>query len=199
MKVQKTSILGVLFASLSMIGLPATASTPDGQTPAEETICTPLMAEDVTQGLYGLCIAFCEAQDHADENYPITDIELAMLEATPPSGSILDAYNNIKKETDPDLPCIASSCPCWTADELADIDGVIDGVAVDFTCMPGDSFAFVEEQVGADGTIAAATRQFNRCSYISSLVPGTGTLSISAGQAAACVKQINDHCAMFGN
>ena len=190
------SMLGALFASLSIIGLPATASTPDGQTPAEETICNPLMAEDVSNGLYGLCIAFCEAQD-ADEDYPVTDIELAMLEANPPSRSILDAYNNIKKDSDPDMPCIAvdSSCPCWTAEELAAIDGVINNAMVDLTCeiRPDGSFASVEEEVGPDGTVAAATKQFNRCSYISSLVPDTGTITITSTEAAACVQQITDH------
>ena len=34
------------------------AKTPDGQTPAEETVC-----DDLEGALYGLCVAFCEAMD----------------------------------------------------------------------------------------------------------------------------------------
>ena len=41
----------------------ASAQTPDGQTPAGESVCDALQAEGVTRGLYGLCVAFCEAQD----------------------------------------------------------------------------------------------------------------------------------------
>jgi hypothetical protein len=125
MTTYKFSILGLLFASLSMVGAVATASTSDGQTPAEETVCDPLMADDVSQGLYGLCLAFCEAQDIANEELPITDGEFAILQDTPPSGSILASYNQIKTATDPDMPCIVvdSTCPCWTDEELAAIDG----------------------------------------------------------------------------
>ncbi len=35
--------------------------TPDGETPAHEGVCDVLIGQ--TPGLYGLCIAFCEAQD----------------------------------------------------------------------------------------------------------------------------------------
>ncbi|ETW95221.1 MAG: hypothetical protein ETSY1_31500 [Candidatus Entotheonella factor] len=34
------------------------AKTPDGRTPAEETVC-----DELEGALYGLCVAFCEAMD----------------------------------------------------------------------------------------------------------------------------------------
>ena len=74
-------------------GLGALAQTPDGQTPAEETICSPLQDDGVTKGLYGLCVAFCEAQDITNEEVPISEEELAQLESTTPSGRILANYN----------------------------------------------------------------------------------------------------------
>lgn len=40
---------------------PAFAQTPDGETPANEGVCDELIG--LTPGLYGLCVAFCEAQD----------------------------------------------------------------------------------------------------------------------------------------
>lgn len=103
----------------------AAAQTPDGQTPAEETVCDPLMDDGVTKGLYGLCVAFCEAQDHSSLNAAITEAELEALESEAPSGRVLANYNKKKKETDPAMPCIKveESCPCWSAEDLAGIDG----------------------------------------------------------------------------
>jgi hypothetical protein len=34
------------------------AKTPDGMTPAEETVC-----DGLPQGLWGLCVSYCEARD----------------------------------------------------------------------------------------------------------------------------------------
>jgi hypothetical protein len=97
----------------------AFAQTPDGETPAEETLCDPLKADGVTKGLYGLCVAFCEAQDHASLSSPITEAELEALEAATPSGRILGNYNKKKTEADPPMPCIkVEPCPCWTEDEF---------------------------------------------------------------------------------
>jgi len=123
-----------------MAGLTAMASTPDGETPAVETVCDPLNADDVTDGLYGLCLAFCGAQDIASEDYPITDEELATLLDNPPSGSILNTYNTLKKASDPDMPCVVvdSSCPCWTEQELAAIDI--------FICQRGSRFSRINNE-----------------------------------------------------
>jgi hypothetical protein len=41
----------------------ALAQTPDGQTPVNEGVCDELMESGITKGLFGLCVAFCEAQD----------------------------------------------------------------------------------------------------------------------------------------
>lgn len=102
------------------LGTTALAQTPDGQTPAEETVCSPLKADGITKGIYGLCVAFCEAQDHASISESITAEELASLEAAIPSGRILENYNKRKKESDPAMPCIKveEPCPCWTEEEF---------------------------------------------------------------------------------
>lgn len=103
----------------------AFAQTPDGETPANEGVCDVLQGS--TTGLYGLCIAFCEAQDHADFFVPITEEELAGLENSAPSGKILANYNRKKQDSDPDMPCIKveEPCPCWSEADLAEIDGVM--------------------------------------------------------------------------
>jgi hypothetical protein len=222
-RTQKFSILGLLFVSLSMVGLAATASTPDGGTP--ETVCDPLKADNVTQGLYGLCLAFCEAQDIADEELPITDDELAALAGTPPSGSILNSYNMIKKTTDPNMPCIVvdSTCPCWTDEELAWIDGTApDGMNMaDTLCVQlTDPQGMVDRAtaIEVDNTVlplgrigAAAGNKINpngniqRCSYSNTQVtPGISRLldagqgTLTPGQAAVCLEEVIARCAMLG-
>jgi hypothetical protein len=92
------------------------AQTPDGETPHMEEQCDVLL--DATKGLYGLCIAYCEAQDAPTdlssqekfENLPI------------PNKKILANYDKKKKETDPNMPCVSyaddSACPAWTYDQL---------------------------------------------------------------------------------
>jgi hypothetical protein len=217
------SMLGLLFVSLSMVGLPTSASTPDGQTPAEETICDPLMAEDVSHGLYGLCLAFCEAQDIADEELPITEAELLALQDAAPSGSILNSYNSIKKETDPDMPCIVvdSTCPCWTAEELDAIDGMAPGGStLDTLCVKAidpatgtvDVVTAIETS-GQPNTIFRVTAwdvQRNgiidqRCSYRNTQVDpddnrnlsvATGTMT--PGQAEVCLAEVITRCAVLG-
>jgi hypothetical protein len=207
-----------------MAGLTAMASTPDGETPAVETVCDPLNADDVTNGLYGLCLAFCEAQDIADEEVPITDEELAILQDTPPSGSILDTYNTIKNASDPDMPCIVvdSSCPCWTEDELAAIDGMIPDANGLLDCEQQTNpdtgiieVAFTAEVelldtdpprqrlsiLASAANIISPNGNIQRCRYRNNQVSppesrfldaGQGTMT--PGQAAACVEEVVAHC-----
>ena len=98
-------LTGLLLASGNSL-----ASTPDGETPANEGVCDPLKLDGITKGLYGLCVAYCEAQD------------LDLLgDKEPPNTRILANYNKKKTDTDPDMPCIQVPCPCWSADQLANI------------------------------------------------------------------------------
>ena len=124
------------------MGQSALAQTSDGETPANEGICDPLTDDGVTQGLYGLCIAFCEAQDHADILTAITDGDYDALLDAAPSGKILANYNAKKTDNDPAMPCVTidnDSCPCWSEDEFlnASLVGVRDGEATDNRCGTG--------------------------------------------------------------
>lgn len=90
------------------------AQTPDGTTPADEGICDGLVGS--TPGLYGLCVAYCEAQD------------LDTLEPSDPSSPqqspsrrILENYRNKMAPGDPDMPCVRAPCPCWSDPELEDL------------------------------------------------------------------------------
>ena len=92
-----------IFVLLLTAGI-ALAKSPDGLTPGEETICDSL--KSATNGLYGLCVAYCEAKDFDFLNSP---------EPTNSQINILKAYNKLKTDADPDMPCIQTTdCPCFT-------------------------------------------------------------------------------------
>jgi hypothetical protein len=134
-------MLSLMFIALSMLGQTAVASTPDGQTPANEGVCDELMADGTTKGLYGLCVAFCEAQDFSDENLFISPEDLIALESSPPPGSrILANYNKRRADSDPEMPCIQvveGPCPCFNAATVAAIDGYTDaGLPTTSACEP---------------------------------------------------------------
>ena len=107
---------------LLAVSSPAFSQTPDDITPAGENVCDPLM--NATPGLYGLCVAYCEAHD-ADLFSPDGNPE----ELKMPDQRILANYNRKKKETDPAMPCVLDEsgddpieeCPCWTAVQLEEM------------------------------------------------------------------------------
>lgn len=127
MKMHHFGLFTAMVLTIAFTGPPAMAQTTDGTTPANEGVCDGLKADSITKGLYGLCVAFCEAQDITSIDEPITEEELAALESAAPSGRILANYNKKKTETDPPMPCIrvANPCPCWTEAELTEIDSVM--------------------------------------------------------------------------
>jgi hypothetical protein len=131
---KKLYTIGCKIIVLLMFAFPVAAETPDGQTPAEETVCDPLRGDGVTKGLYGLCVAFCEAQDVTDITTQLTLEDLDALSIEAPSGRILANYNRKKSESDPGMPCILEQepCPCFTKQELQSIDGYdSDGLSMD--------------------------------------------------------------------
>ena len=72
--------------------------------------------QSATAGLYGLCLAFCEAQNCAPD---ITQPD-PFAGCTPSSERILELYNQLKTPNDPDMPCVEqeSVCPCFSASDL---------------------------------------------------------------------------------
>lgn len=87
-------ILWLLSLAVLAALLPASASTPDGQTPSEETVC-----DGQTGAAYGLCNAYCEAMD-CDSPAPHAS----------PTGCSRVAANYTRITGEP-LPC-AVDCPC---------------------------------------------------------------------------------------
>jgi hypothetical protein len=90
------------------------AQTPDGETPPSEGVCNDLMY--ATPGLYGLCVAFCEAQD-CEPDFSLAN---PFESCKPASRKILENYRKKMQPGDPDMPCLRGPCPCWSAAEVPD-------------------------------------------------------------------------------
>ena len=125
---RKFGLFGILLFVILSYGAPSGSQTRDGKTRAGESVCSPLEEPGVTKGLYGLCVAFCEAHDAADFSVSFTKENLEKLLASKPDGRILQNYRKKKRPGDPPMPCLnvvhtGNTCPCWTEGQLASADG----------------------------------------------------------------------------
>ncbi len=214
------SLMGGIILSLSAFSLPVVAATPDGQSPADETVCDPLKADGVTKGLYGLCVAFCEAQDVASIAAPLTEDELSALLADAPSGIILESYNKKKTDSDPAMPCIMDEapCPCWTNEELVEINGqqpsgLPYGV---FNCQHAltgtvDMISIYEHGTGGGDLQLAAAGRYNqqydtvyRCGYVNqqsamqvSRLLTTDAETLTQAQYETCRQELLSQCQYY--
>lgn len=205
-----------LISSVAMVSLLAPnvfAQTTDGQTPAEESVCDPLTADGVSAGLYGLCVAFCEAQDFATADVLLTQTDLEELQNELPSGRILDHYNDMKQASDPGMPCIVEAeCPCWTQQELESIDGLgTDGRS--FSCprppAPNEDADWIKQIVegnpfhtaaAVNGSEATPPIDVNFCRYVDrGTDPDTfRQVATSPEVAASCLAAVKTQCDLFG-
>lgn len=172
-------------ALLSLVSLASHAGTPDGQTPAQEGVCDPLKADGVTKGLYGLCVAFCEAQDFASVDMPLTAEEIDAFEESRPSANLLKNYNRKKKETDPAMPCIVqqanSDCPCWSGAEINAIDGINND-------QPLNQLSYTCEANSSDRDKTAVTYESTSSSQRNALAYGLARqYSTTSGTYSSCV------------
>jgi hypothetical protein len=94
--------------------------TPDGTPPSEEDVCDDLKYG--TPGLFGLCIAFCEAHDCIPDYL----LENPYANCKKSDSRILDNYNRKMRDGDPKMPCLPGKhdsepnlCPCWSRTQLA--------------------------------------------------------------------------------
>jgi hypothetical protein len=175
--------------SLVLFGaMPAVASTPDGETPHEESICDDL--HDATPGLYGLCVAYCEAQD--------CDFEDAVSgQCAAPNPKLLDIYERKRADEDPAMPCVLSEdenlCPCFGSEdlsalELVSCDEIDFGFALDTVLSDEPRGSGVMVEVVYDGT--------GRCMYRDGSDPTNPLLSDTATdptQTAACQMMVDEY------
>lgn len=180
----KQILTGATFAlitGLATMSGNALASTPDGETPANEGICDGLQGG--TGGLYGLCVAYCEAQD------------LDTFNKKPPSLKILANYRKKMQPGDIDMPCVQVSCPCWTEEELGSIN-IDDGMCT--STSPTRKHAYGPANLEAHE--AFADNGIKLCSYMNlNTGPSTiRTFDTTQDQANLCLSQVQAACVAAG-
>lgn len=89
----KKALVFLLFGTIAAWS-PATAKTPDGQTPAEETVC-----DGQAGAAFGLCNAYCEAMDCDSMDHRASDTACSRVK------------RNYERMTGRPLPCEVV-CPC---------------------------------------------------------------------------------------
>ena len=193
----KSSLFSLLFAVLSLSGATVPAQTTVGDTPANEGVCDDLMGG--TPGLYGLCVAFCEAQDcevTVDETSGIFEFGPTCKTS---SVKLLEKYNRRKGPTDPEMPCVsaaAGDCQCWTSDELYGLAS-FETSYCDETSQ--SSWALVGK--GWTGKLEYAQATANDCLYHGRNADGTQVdryQSLGADKAGVCVSSLKTECSYRG-
>jgi hypothetical protein len=163
----------------------AMAETPDGTTPANEGVCNSLKAPGITPALYGLCVAYCEAQD------------LDTFDKEPPSTKILENYNKKKVATDPAMPCIQIPCPCWSDAELASF--AADNAAA--ACLRSTGkIQIINNSPLTNFAEANTNAGLERCRYIDRNVSPIQVRSqtITPAQAQSCYVAVSATCDALG-
>ena len=205
---KRNTIVVLLGLSLAAFAItPTMAKTPDGRTPAEETVCDPLLADGVTNGLYGLCVAFCEAQDHAAETSPITETDLEALATAAPSGKILENYNKKKAETDPPMPCVVveEPCPCWEADKLANArpPSMNEDLGFPNACFAESGFTLIENRESGSVNFQFRVRPDATCAVTNEgqdpNLPAPVVLPLTLEEEAACRASIIAHAQIWAD
>ncbi|BAV33876.1 hypothetical protein SCL_1571 [Sulfuricaulis limicola] len=184
MKKISFALVGAFFIAGLAILAPAMAETPDGTTPANEGVCD-VLKTNATPGLYGLCVAYCEAQD------------LDTFEKEPVNSKILANYNKKKQASDPDMPCVKIPCPCWSDAELASITA--DNMAA--ACMRATNrIQIIDNAPRTHFAESDTTVSRERCRYIDLNVAPTviRSFNITAPEAAACYAAVSSACSAVG-
>jgi hypothetical protein len=163
--------LTLTFALLLLCTGAALAQTPDGETPAEETVCN-----NETGAAYGLCNAYCEAMDCDSESPQASDTACSRVQ---------DKFQQI---TGRDLPCEApvAACPCQ---DIPQWSAVLEGANFCYLDQFGIDLSF--EPRDPSGALAEAAATFNflgeACAYFNSASPENNIiLPLTAEQHSAC-------------
>jgi hypothetical protein len=173
--------LGWILVFLVLATMPAWA--------ANEGVCNALIGE--TPALYGLCVAFCEAQQ-CDPDEGAAD---PFADCPPASPQLLDLYNARKQAGDPDMPCVQSggggeSCPCFTQAQSDAIPTPYSQCLIDweFGTEQYTNIIYMENGQQLAGVGVTESEFGSSCVYHNSLAdpPIFFSLATNAGQATAC-------------
>lgn len=187
-----TNLLAVFAVAGSVLAMgtfnqPVQASTPDGSTPANEGVCDVLRGG--TPALYGLCVAYCEAQD----------LDLVGDKETP-NNKILANYRKKMQAGDPDMPCLKVPCPCWTDAELASITNNA-GAGDSVSCVSNATSAQIRNNTNLQFAVIDIGRVPPLCRYTDTTVTPPTSRRFTVDDAAAaqsCYHQVIAACGSLG-
>ena len=195
--------LAVFFMFAFMVSTPL-AKTKDGITPANETVCDSLRGQ--TRGLFGLCVAYCEARDLDRDATPGELQKLAARQA-----KFLEKYNAKKGPADPDMPCVEKNvCPCWANSAVGASNWLNKSVPVACSTFDGQNLQFNNLQTTvafdhAEYTSMAVTSyapdgtNYNYfCSHFDNATNTKMVHQFNATDAQVCRTQITGTCSVLG-
>jgi hypothetical protein len=139
--------------TLGLAGAPATrAETPDGETPAEESVCDSLAGDPA----WSLCNAYCEAMD-CDSDDPRASDRACQ--------HVLERF--IAHDSGP-IPCGLPPCPCYDEADLDEFVEACESLGGPLECFRYDLGALMlclggPGPGGGASTIAGAFPVFSSC------------------------------------
>jgi len=194
---RKLTTFTILVLALS-VTVNVLAGTPDGMTPAEENVCDQLKADGVTKGLYGLCVAYCEAHDGPVDVVLTEEIDKM---ADPPNSMLLTAYQKKMREGDPQMPCVnyENSCPVWGQEELDRIGTLGGNLLLDYYGNYGANENYFDREGGNGFTQYAEVIVSNGTYYGRYYSRGTGFpdsvlfMVLTEAEYISCKEQLINH------
>ena len=182
-RISKVLISACFVILTGITGFSANVNAADAITPANEGVCDSL--QGATPGLYGLCVAYCEAQD------------LDVINKEPPNTKILDNYKKKMQPGDPGMPCVQPvDCPCWSAEQAAAMYG--DGVI--FSCDRTSLSIEIQNDAGSRQLVYSDTyvsrSGYGRCAYknLDASPPTAYNFRLTAEEAQSCYAPLAQAC-----
>ena len=101
-----------------------------------EGVCDGL--QSATPGLFGLCLALCEAHG-CEPDFNQLD---PFAGCNPSDPTLVDRYDALKSFADPPLPCVVEEggCPCFTQEMVDAIPTPYSQCIIDYEFSPGSGF-----------------------------------------------------------
>lgn len=193
--------LGIPCAALALFALPAAAQT-GGLTPATNDTCD-FLADD-NPGLYGVCVALCEAQNCEGTLNP--DGTVTFDDTCEPSADeLLRNYVRLARGSEEELPpCIEPACPCFSEIEINNIGGyTFNGESFD-RCSAGPNSATLRGYSTDGNPSGEQARALNSrfagriCIGQESNPPFYRQQPVSDPEYAKCRESIIEECAARG-
>jgi hypothetical protein len=165
------ALLSLVVAS-SVVAQAQAAKKREGRSPVNDNVCAPLKAPGVTRALYGLCVGYCGAMACGDGRGHSHRRRGDEHECRAPNPRVLEIYNQTKAATDPDMPCVRPTCPCWNPSEIASVGQSFPGSSTSLALVSDATTTITDLQESASD---AATASFAEAAVVTSIADVTTT------------------------